>query len=151
MSTFVNFDLDLHFERHMLQEFDDQTMRSFWRKLDENQLVSEMVNVFFCVFPVDTFSIWKMETKLYSNLHSCPTLCRTQVPWSQSATIFEFWTVSKKTDYICCTLHLQKLEKEANLWGKKINLYFFHSPNGRSIGILRLSVPVCEIHIVPTI
>ena len=33
-------------------------------------MVSEIFNVFS--FPVDTFSTWKMETKLYGNLYPCP-------------------------------------------------------------------------------
>ena len=84
MKIFVNFNLDLHFQGHLLHgqaqcdHFGENLRKIGW-------IVSEIVNV-FSGFSGDTFSTWK---------------------------IFE------KTDYMCFSLHLEKVEKEAKFLGKK--------------------------------
>ena len=76
MRIFVKVDLGLHFQGHLLQALDGQTQCDHFGEniIKIGGIVSETFNN-FPVFLSDTFSTWKMETKLCSNLLcSCLTL-----------------------------------------------------------------------------
>ena len=77
MRTFINFYIALQFLGHLLQELDGQTQCDHF---GENFMkISWMMSKIFTVFsdfPGDTFSTWKMETKLCDNLHSCRSLLK---------------------------------------------------------------------------
>ena len=78
----------------------------------------------FSVFPGDTFSTWKMETKLCGNLRSGRTIFnRIRVPRSKSANNYQTdWAVFEKTG---CVFHStwKSWKMEQNLGGGKTNLY----------------------------
>ena len=54
----------------MTRHFTIMLMKTWWKSIDWCRRYS----TFFSVFPGDTFSTCKMETKLFGNLHSCCTL-----------------------------------------------------------------------------
>ena len=83
------------------------------------------IQCFFSFFPGGLFSTWKRETKLCDKPPIMwHTVDRTRVPWSKSAKYSRIgWIVFEKTNYMCFLLHLEKVEKEAKVLGKKINLY----------------------------
>ena len=72
-----------------------------WWKLDENQL-NDVIDIHnFSVFPVDIFSIWKIEAKLRGNLRSWSCFCTTWLPSSKSANHFwNCWIHFETTDYM---------------------------------------------------
>ena len=75
------------------------------------------------VHPGDTFSTWKIVTKLCGNLRSCRTrLIDLEHLDHDNQKNIELVEHLRKTDYRYFPLHLEKVEKEAKLLGKRINL-----------------------------
>ena len=73
MSIFINFDLDLHFQGHLLQELDHQTQYNhFGENLMKIGQMCQSYSIFFLFFQVTHFPPGK--TKLCNNLRSCRTL-----------------------------------------------------------------------------
>ena len=77
----VNFYIDLHFQGHLLQDLDDQTL---WWLLDENGLNGDYLifNGFFRFFQVDTFPRGKLRLIWAATSIHAETLYRARVFWS---------------------------------------------------------------------
>ena len=80
--------------------------------------------MFFSVFPIDTFSAWKMETKLCGNLRSCGTHlieleCIDQNPQTIPKSVEQF-----SIKLSACLFHSpwKRWGKGSNIFGKKYEL-----------------------------
>ena len=106
MRIFVNFDIDIHFQGHLLQELDGHKRSAIillktWCKLIVwCRWCSTLFSVYF---PDDTFSSWKVETKLRAatSVHA-HNVYRTRVPLIIIRKNRITRTVYEKTD---CVFH----------------------------------------------
>ena len=118
-------------------------LQLFWWKLDENRLNGIVDIQSFC-FPGDTFSTWKIETKLSGNLHLCQT-----VFLNNSSTLiiihkqFLNW-LNSFLRKLCFHSTWKSLKRKQIFWRKEINLYCPCILDWGSVGILRPSLAVCE-------
>ena len=109
-------------------------------------MTSEILT-FSCVFPGDTFFTWKMETKLRGNFVSCRHfLLNTSTFMTIRKKSRISRTVCEKTDVHLFSTPLETDgERSKIVWGK-INLYRPRSLDWRSVGNVRQSLTICEIH-----
>ena len=125
MSIIVNFDIDRHFQGHLLHTLDAQAWCEYFgeNSMTIGWIVSEYFNV-FSAFPGDTFSTWKWSLSCATNSNHADTFYWTRVPRSKSSSNSRTgWIVFEKSDPMCFPFHLKNMENEAIFWGEKIKLY----------------------------
>ena len=137
MKIFVNFDLDLYFQGHLLQRKDGQTQCDYFGEnlIKSGWIVSEKFNFCFC------FSTSKIETKLCGNLWSCSTFFIELEYLDQNPqTILEL--VEEFSRKLIIYFH-STWKRKQNFGEKTCNIP--HILDWESVGILRLSIAACKI------
>ena len=147
MRIFVNFYLGLHFPGHLLWKLDDQAycdqlVKTLWKSVEWCRRYSTV----FSVFPDDTFSTWKVETKLCGNPRSCRiSLVKFEYldhNFTNNSRIV--WTVFEKTDYVFFTSP-EKFWNGSKIFGEKYILVLSPLTGLKILEIVWLSLAVCEI------
>ena len=94
----------------------------------------------------ETFSTWKLETKLWGNLP--PPVSSSSLITIRKKKYRISWTVCQKTDMhvFHSSWKMRKIFRDfGNFWKKRWTRIVTRTPDWGSVGFLRLSIAVCEI------